>query len=418
MQENMIFLISLSDFDRLDLLVWIVGIPLLIFFSVYYILQLRQNRKLKADWVMLTANPTHSIEYDLVLKAMKLCVWHFDVLTGMVTFDGDYRDGDNNLQIGQGGAVDGVIGQMLPEYREKAHQLVSDLIAGLVDEIHLQYELQVPHTSQIYWAESYATIERRDVDGQPLTIVGTSKRIDKQKKVEQELIEARNKAEESDRLKTAFLANMSHEVRTPLNAIVGFSDLLPVVQSEEERNQLITLIKENNRHLLRLFENMVSLSKLEAGGESSEKTRFALNDLLTEIVDKYAPESAKTGVRLKVEAMADSPFPFTDRERLHEILNQYVNNAMKFTSQGSVTLGYDVQGNQLRIWVKDTGKGIPADHCNDRLFERFVKIDDFVPGTGVGLSICRSLALSLGATVGVESTEGVGSCFWVELPLG
>ena len=242
--------------------------------------------------------------------------------------------------------------------------------------------------------------------------------IDNQKDIENALIEARNHAEESDRLKSAFLANMSHEIRTPLNAIVGFSDVLPMAQNEEERAELVKLIKQNNARLLRLFNDMANMAKLEAGGDAVKKERFDLNQLLMDVADKFADKSQETGVKIKVETLSNPVRPFSDRNRLREILNQYVDNAMKFTTQGSVTLGYQVNSGLLRIWVRDTGKGIPAVHCNDHIFEQFVKIDDFVPGTGLGLSICRSLALSIGGKVGVESKQNVGSLFWVEIPVG
>ena len=115
--------------------------------------------------------------------------------------------------------------------------------------------------------------------------------------------------------------------------------------------------------------------------------------------------------------MDDAVKPYSDRNRLREILNQYMDNAMKFTSKGVVTIGYQTNNNRLRICVRDTGKGIPANHCNEHIFERFVKFDEFVPGTGLGLSICRSLALSIGGKVGVESKLNVGSLFWVEIPI-
>ena len=242
-------------------------------------------------------------------------------------------------------------------------------------------------------------------------------RIDAQKEIEQALIEARNQAEESDRLKSAFLANITHEVRTPLNAIVGFSDVLPMAQSEEERNELIKLIKQNNAHLLRLFDDMVNISKLEAGNNGEiVKEDFELLPLLQEMVEKYQPVASDNGVAVETDGAAESIIIHTDRDRLKEILNQYMNNAVKFTAAGSIRLGYDKLPSSLRIWVRDTGKGIPADKCNDRLFERFVKVDDFVAGTGLGLSICRSLADLLGGKVGVESVYQKGSTFWVEIP--
>ena len=143
-----------------------------------------------------------------------------------------------------------------------------------------------------------------------------------------------------------------------------------------------------------------------------------LHNLLMDVADKFADKSKDTGVKIEVEAMADTVQPFTDRNRLREILNQYMDNAMKFTTKGTVTLGYQVNDGLLRVWVRDTGKGIPANHCNDHLFERFVKVDEFVPGSGLGLSICRSMALSIGGRVGVESKVNVGSLFWVEIPVG
>ena len=108
---------------------------------------------------------------------------------------------------------------------------------------------------------------------------------------------------------------------------------------------------------------------------------------------------------------------YTDRGRLREILNQYLNNALKYTEKGSVTIGYELRGEHVRLWVRDTGKGIPAEYCNEHLFERFYKVDEFIAGTGLGLSICRSLAQTLGGTVGVQSKEGAGSLFWVEIAL-
>ena len=230
------------------------------------------------------------------------------------------------------------------------------------------------------------------------------------------LMDAVYHAEESDRLKSAFLANISHEIRTPLNAIVGFSDVLTLVEDEEERRKLIGLIKKNNDHLLRLFDDIVSMSKLEArgGGELNTST-FGVELVFMELITKYDLQCKEKGVPIVVEDAGSLPTLTTDRDRLREILNQYVNNALKFTSEGQVTLGCTSVGNKYRIWVRDTGKGIPEDKCDERLFERFFKVDEFVPGTGLGLSICRSLAMTLNGDVGMASTYGEGSVFWVEL---
>jgi signal transduction histidine kinase len=231
--------------------------------------------------------------------------------------------------------------------------------------------------------------------------------------MEASLVSARNKAEESDRLKTAFLANMGHEIRTPLNAIVGFADLLPVVESEEDRNQLIKEIQNNNHKLLRIIDGLVSMSKIEAGAKSLMMAKVDVNQVLEQMVNTYQPT---TMLAMLTECPLEELLIQTDREKLLEILDNLVQNALKFTEVGHVTLGYDVVGDRVRIWVKDSGKGIPAED-QQRIFERFVKLDEYIPGTGLGLSVAKSHTLSLNGTIGVESQVGEGSMFWVELPL-
>ena len=196
---------------------------------------------------------------------------------------------------------------------------------------------------------------------------------------------------------------------------MGFSDILPMAQSEEERNELIKLIKQNNAHLLRLFDDMMNMSRLEAGGGSVAKTDFDVHQLLQELADRYLPLCIEKGVELLLDEGHE--IIHTDYDRLKEIINQYVNNAVKFTSAGNIRLGCEKKTDCIRVWVNDTGKGIPEDKCNEHLFERFVKVDEFVEGTGLGLSICRSLATSIDGKVGVSSTLGKGSLFWVDVPL-
>ena len=181
-------------------------------------------------------------------------------------------------------------------------------------------------------------------------------------------------------------------------------------------NELVKLIKQNNAHLLRLFDDMMNIAKLEAGGAASVmQTDVELHPLLLELVDKYMGVCMEKG--LEIAIAEGSLIVHTDRDRLKEILNQYVNNAIKFTTSGSITLGGDRHRHSIRVWVSDTGKGIPEDKCNEKLFDRFVKVDEYVSGSGLGLSICRNLAESIGAQVGVNSVLGQGSTFWVDIPL-
>lgn len=412
-----VFLFALHDIWRLDIMVWIAGIPLLVFAVMWLSYQLRLRKKLQEELALLSRVQRHSVEYDLVLKVMKMAIWRIDVQTQTITFESDFRDVVGSFHFSPNTPLEEFFNLMLPEYRSRIQQTLTDLMEGRVDEAHEQFQTRLPHSDQVHWEDSYAAIEKRDLHGQTQVIVGTLTMIDKQKSIERALIEARNHAEESDRLKSAFLANMSHEIRTPLNAIVGFSDVLPMAQNDNERQELINLIKQNNTHLLRLFDDMANMSKLEADDGTVKKTPVNINQLLMEIADKYAEKSKETGVKIKVETMDNTVQPLSDRRRLYEIINHYMDNAMKFTSRGTITLGYQTENGQLRIWVRDTGKGIPANHCNDHLFERFVKIDEFVPGSGLGLSICRSLALSIGGRVGVESKQNIGSVFWVEIPI-
>lgn len=401
---------------RLDILIWIVGIPMLLTALVLLWIQYRHSRTLKGNVTRLAKLKNHSVEYDFILKAMKLAVWRLDVPTHAVMLKSDYRDQNDSVSISSDSTIEEVYELMDPADAEMVRQGMEDLMAGRMDDLHLQYRMRIPHSDDFYWTEGFATIDKRDLQGNPLSVVGAIMRIDQQKEIEKALMDAVYHAEESDRLKSAFLANISHEIRTPLNAIVGFSDVLTLVEDEEERRKLIGLIKKNNDHLLRLFDDIVSMSKLEArgGGELNTST-FGVELVFMELITKYNLQCKEKGVPIVVEDAGSLPTLTTDRDRLREILNQYVNNALKFTSEGQVTLGCTSVGNKYRIWVRDTGKGIPEDKCDERLFERFFKVDEFVPGTGLGLSICRSLAMTLNGDVGMASTYSEGSVFWVEL---
>ena len=386
----MIVLFSLHSLMRMDILAWIVGLPVLLAAIILLYYQYRQSRTLKSEMELLSKMKIHSVEYDLVLKAMKLAIWHLDIPTRSFTLETDYRDASDTNDFPPGISIDDVYQRILPEDADKIKKGIAELASGRADVYHEQFQMQVPHSNRRYWLEGFATVDKRDMQGKPLSIVGTLMRIDQQKSIENALMEAVYHAEESDRLKSAFLANISHEIRTPLNAIVGFSEVLTSVEDESERMGLLDLIKKNN-------------------------ATFKLKDVLEELAHKYKDMSKQTGVPIVIENVEQLPKLNTDRDRLREILNQYLDNAMKFTKEGQVTIGCMSQGDKVRIWVRDTGIGIPDTMCNEHLFERFVKVDEFVSGTGLGLSICRSLALSMNGEVGVESQKGKGSTFWVEL---
>lgn len=235
------------------------------------------------------------------------------------------------------------------------------------------------------------------------------------KETEQKLIIARDKAEELDRLKSAFLANMSHEIRTPINAIVGFSSLLAETDSRNERQEYIKIVQENNELLLQLISDILDLSKIEAGTFNFVYTNVDVNETCAEIIKSMSMKVSKG-----VELIFEEPFPecyiYTDKNRFTQVISNFINNALKFTQQGSITLGYEqVSHQKIKFYVRDTGMGIPEEKQKS-VFERFVKLNTFVQGTGLGLSICKSIVSQMGGEIGVDSTEGIGSCFWFTHP--
>ncbi len=398
-------------------LFWGVGILLLISLVVGLILQRRTSKSLQDELVELEKARAGNIEYEFVLKAMKIATWHIDTKKRTLSYDADFREGRESYTTTPDTPID-VLWDMLDRSdSERVKAGLEGLAAGQTNFYHETYRVKMGNSGMTYWEESYATVSSRDEEGKPLKVVGTSMRIDEQKEMEMALISARNKAEESDRLKTAFLANMGHEIRTPLNAIVGFADLLPVVESEEDRNQLIEQIRTNNHKLLHIIDGLVSMSKVEAEAKSLVKSQIDIVPLLKHISDEYNQLLDPQVVTL----INQFPYPelmiSTDAVKLTEAVNSLMDNAVKFTEKGRITLGYDLTTNGcVRIWVKDTGKGIPLED-QQRIFERFVKLDEYIPGTGLGLAVAKSHITSLGGTIGVESTPNSGSTFWFELPL-
>lgn len=235
------------------------------------------------------------------------------------------------------------------------------------------------------------------------------------KKMEQEIRE-REKAEEANRLKSAFLANMSHEIRTPLNAIVGFSTLLANEENLEGRQEFVTIIENNNKLLLQLINDILDLSKIEAGTLEFIYSDVDLNSLFTEIEQSCQLRNQHPKVQISFEERLPQCIIHTERNRLTQIITNLLNNSMKFTTQGSILFGYQQEGDMLRFYVKDTGCGIPADKI-DSVFGRFVKLNNFQQGTGLGLSICKTIVEKLGGKIGVESKEGKGTLFWFTIKI-
>ena len=234
------------------------------------------------------------------------------------------------------------------------------------------------------------------------------------KKTEEMLTKARDKAEESDRMKSAFLATISHEIRTPLNAIVGFSGLLSYTEDEAEKEQYNALIRHNNNLLLGIIDDIIDFSKIEAGNMELYPNWFDLSSLIQECMTEYE-ENVSTDVKLLSRYPERNYLIELDQMRIKQILNNLVSNALKNTLRGHIEIAYEVIDCGVILSVSDTGRGIPRDKI-DKIFERFEKVDLFVPGVGLGLTICKSIVEKMNGHISVDTQEGVGSTFKVELP--
>lgn len=237
-------------------------------------------------------------------------------------------------------------------------------------------------------------------------------------KMNRMLQEAKEKAEESNRLKSAFLANMSHEIRTPLNAIIGFSEMICYTDKEDDKMEFMKIVSSNNALLLQLIDDILDLSKIEAGTMEFTFGYVDINELMDGICRQMQEKNTSPDVEIRFAEKQEECVIYTDHLRLSQVIINFINNALKFTSKGSIQMGYRINETQDEIYfyVKDTGIGIPRDKI-DKVFDRFVKLNSFVKGTGLGLAICRVIVERLNGTIGVDSKEGEGSCFWFNLPL-
>lgn len=339
---------------------------------------------------------------------------HFNVLTR----DGYAQDTwYRNLGEKEGTPMPQVIGvyaHVVPEDQAVLKNFVGEVKTGKATS--LRKEVRVCRENGKYTWTSINVMVRdyRPQDG-IIEMLCINYDITPLKETEQKLIIARDKAEELDRLKSAFLANMSHEIRTPLNAIVGFSSLLAETDSRNERQEYIKIVQENNELLLQLISDILDLSKIEAGTFNFVYTNVDVNETCAEIIKSISMKVSKG-----VELIFEEPFPecyiYTDKNRFTQVISNFINNALKFTQQGSITLGYEqVSHQKIKFYVRDTGMGIPEEKQKS-VFERFVKLNTFVQGTGLGLSICKSIVSQMGGEIGVDSTEGIGSCFWFTHP--
>lgn len=302
-----------------------------------------------------------------------------------------------------------------PDDQEHYHNMFTRLCRGEISEARIEARMLFPGKKEYVWREVFATVYERDEKGRPSVILGCSTNIQERKNQELSLEEAKVKAEAADKMKSKYLADMSHEIRTPLNAITGFSELMAFADTDEERMSYYDVIKMNNQLLMQLINDILDISKIEADAIKITYEQLDVSELMDTI---YASAKLRVpgGVKLVLEKGADHHMFGTDSMRLLQLINKLVNNAIKNTKEGSITMGYTIQpDNQLRFYVRDTGIGIDKDKLKD-VFGRFVKINDYMEGIGLGLAICKGLVVKMGGSIHVTSELGVGSEFSFILP--
>ena len=364
---------------------------------------------------------TEEIQYSLAkLKAAvdtgESIIWEYDVATDKLSADFSLNDQIEEssfltyLKEDRFSSVRDFIETLHPDDRHRVYnKQFKRLVDGEIGKYISVYRRVFD--GKVYWLNSNVRAYKYSVDGKPSKIVSYTSNITEQREKELELM----KVKEADKLKSAFLANMSHEIRTPLNAIVGFSDLVAETDDPEERQTYLDIIHTNNDLLLNLIGDIPDFSKIEAGMLKYNIEEANIKELCMEV---YLSGSLKIkpGVKLLFDKNSPTVTLRTDPQRILQVIANFVNNAIKFTSEGSITIFYETKENEVKVCVRDTGIGISEEN-RPRVFERFIKINDFHQGTGLGLTISKTIIEYLGGTIGVDSVQGKGSTFWFTLPL-
>lgn len=354
--------------------------------------------------------------YLFVMKAIGLISWTWDLQKNEITCNRDFFTPKSEAAMGivkEDG--EDYFSQILPKFRDQMRQSFDDLRHDVISTMAAEYQIVYEGDNIPSWAETFAIVSLRDEKGKPTMLVGATRLIDERKKMEQELRDAMEKAEETNRLKSAFLANMSHEIRTPLNAIVGFSGILSESHPNEESREYARIIENNTQLLLQLINDILDISKIESGMLEFTYGEMDVNGSLSEVQAvsalKLSPE-----VSLSFNPVLENCLIHTEKNRVLQVINNYISNAIKYTESGEIKIGYypPAEG-MLRFYVRDTGSGIPKEK-QDAIFQRFVKLDSFKQGTGLGLAICTMIAEKMNGHLGVISEVGKGSEFWFEIP--
>ena len=350
---------------------------------------------------------------ELSFKTVGMSYWDFDVKS--LKFSA-FNDPINDFYSEKTITPEDYLNATHPDDVVFVRKYMEHMFRGIDKDFNVKYR------SKTKWDDEWQTLlvtgiqVERDKEGHVTRYTGITINNTKWEKMIQQLKELKEKAELSDRLKSAFLANMSHEIRTPLNAIVGFSELMVTCDDPEEKKEYIHIIQSNNELLLRLINDILDLSKIESGIIERRKENFNLAKVCNELFVTIQAKMTNPNVELRLDGPNSECWVLLDRNRLKQVWMNFLTNAVKCTKSGYIKMGYGIEREGLRIYVEDTGIGIPDD-LHDKVFTRFEKLNEFSQGTGLGLTISRAIVEAAGGEVGFTSKLGAGSTFWAWLPL-
>ena len=357
------------------------------------------------------------VRLSLMLEAGNVFPWFADIVSGKIEIGDELFKAygvDRKEFHDDFFRMTTFVASIYPDDRGIFEAIYNSLLAGESCKIDLELRLDLLNTGVYKWVDLKGVAQEFDERGKVTKVLGFIADIQKRRDDEQALIEAKQRAEESDRLKSAFLANVSHEIRTPLNAIVGFSEVIAHTESECEREEYLDIVKANSNLLLHLINDILDLSRIESGKMEFIDENIQMDELCEELRQMHQMR-IKNDVKIIFERPAASLTIVFDSHRLRQLYSNLISNAIKYTEKGAITFGYKLKGDMMEGYVRDTGSGIPAEKLNN-VFGRFEKLDLLKQGFGLGLSICKSILDKMGGEIWVESELGVGSCFYFLIP--
>jgi hypothetical protein len=352
----------------------------------------------------------HSYNKRLALacQAGKIYPWLWDLVNGTAELSLEENGQIKHVQITHASFTE----KIHPDYRKVYENITTAFMRGEIDSMRFSFPCRY-FSDEYVWLEKIGEVYEADPDGKPIRSIGILRDMTVDKRHEAD-VQAKRLAEESDRMKSAFIANMSHEIRTPLNAIVGFSTLLAESDDEEEKKEYLRIIESSNEFLLQLIGDILDISKIESGKMEFIYTTLRLSEIFAPQQQAFALRVAPD-VKVIFESDGNDYCIVSEKTRLTQVLTNFLSNAVKFTSSGSIRFGYRLTDDGIYVYVTDTGMGISKE-SQASIFNRFVKLNSFKQGTGLGLSICKTIIEKLKGKIGVESEEGKGSTFWFTIP--